>query len=639
MDHPPPPSATSPPTDEVFRRLVESVRDYAIFTLDPTGVITSWNLGAQRIKGYAASEAIGRHFSMFYPDEANDRGWPQEELRRAARLGRYEDEGWRLRKDGSRIWANVVITAMADGDGRLTGYSKVTRDLTERRAHEDALREREENLRLLVEGVRDHAMFLVGEDGRIRTWNSGGERLFGMGEAEAVGRPLHTLAPPLPAGTEDVLQAALRDGLVQQEGLRRRADGTAFLAHTATTAVREPSGALRGFVQIVRDLSERERLAALESEGRRLTEFIAMLSHELRNPLAPIRNAVAILRRTTDTPEGRWGAEVIGRQVDHMTRLIDDLLDVSRVTSGKIRIARAPVDLASLVRHAAGAAEPVVDRHGHRVDVEVPALPAHLGGGRNPPPQVVVNLLTNAAKYTPAGGAIAVSLATEGGDAVLRVQDNGTGLTPELLARVFEPFVQGDRTLDRAEGGLGVGLTLVHRIVQLHGGQVQAESDGPGRGATFTVRLPAGGATPAAAAHPQAPGAAAARRVLVVDDNPDAADSLAVLLRLAGHEVQVAGDGAGALALARAVPPDIVLLDLGLPDMDGCETARRLRALPALGPARFMALTGYGQASDRQATAAAGFERHFTKPVNIDTLLRALAGPGGESPTRAPATG
>ncbi len=324
-----------------LRLLVETVQDYAIFSLDCHGVITSWNRGAQRIKGYTAQEAIGKHFSVFYEPPEVARGWPQEELARATERGRFEDEGWRVRKDGTRFWANVVITAIKDEQGQLLGFSKVTRDLTERRRHEQQLREREESLRLLVEGVRDHAMFLLDAQGRIKVWNAGGQRLLGYDSSEVLERDASMFYPQedrLAGKPQAELASARSAGHLLVEGWRQRADGTTFWAEVTTTRLDGDGDTPRGFIRIVRDLTERRRAETLEMEGRRLSEFIAVLSHELRNPLAPIRNAVAILDRFTSEPQARWCLDLLGRQIAHMSRLVDDLLDVSRITSGKIRL-------------------------------------------------------------------------------------------------------------------------------------------------------------------------------------------------------------------------------------------------------------------------------------------------------------
>ena len=294
---------------EAFRRLVEGARDYAIFMLNPDGVVISWNDGAERIKGYRADEIIGRHFSVFYTQEALDAGWPAEELRRARTLGRFEDEGWRVRKDGGLFWANVVITAIRDADGELRGYSKITRDLSERRRNERNLAESEENLRLLIEGVKDHAIFGLDATGRVRDWNAGAERVLGFRRDEVVGRHVSIFfnEEDVAAGKpQRELDAARDSGYAEAVGWRVKADGTSLWADVTLTALRERDGSLRGFVQIIRDLSERQRVHELESEGRRISEFIAMLSHELRNPLGPIRNAVGILGQLEPRPPAVW---------------------------------------------------------------------------------------------------------------------------------------------------------------------------------------------------------------------------------------------------------------------------------------------------------------------------------------------
>jgi hypothetical protein len=611
-----------------LRLLVETVQDYAIFSLDCNGVITSWNRGAQRIKGYTAQEAIGRHFSMFYEPPDVARGWPQEELVRATELGRYEDEGWRVRKDGSRFWANVVITAIKDEQGKLLGFSKVTRDLTERRRHEEQLREREESLRLLVEGVKDHAMFLLDAQGRIKAWNAGGQRLMGYDSSQVLERDVSMFYPEedrLAGKPKAELASAQSAGYLLVEGWRQRADGTRFWAEVTTTRLDGDGDKPPGFIRIVRDLTERRRAEALEIEGRRLSEFIAVLSHELRNPLAPIRNAVAILGRFTNEPQARWCLDLLGRQIGHMTRLVDDLLDVSRITSGKIHLEPVALELNTLVRMAVDSASAMIKQHGHSLSVRLAPVPIQITGDTTRLTQVVANLLTNAAKYTPAPGRIDVSVRDDGDVATMQVSDNGIGMAESLLQRAFEPFVQGVRTLDRSEGGLGVGLALVKSIVELHGGRVSAASAGIGKGTTITVTLPVqkqvatetSVATQTVVPSPQ--------RVLVVDDNDDAAESLAMLLRMSGHDVQVAQDGPMALGMAAALRPDIVLLDIGLPGMDGYELARRIRELPELGGVQLIAVTGHGQEADRQAATAAGFHSFITKPVDPEELARLLS--------------
>ncbi|MEO7009094.1 MAG: ATP-binding protein, partial [Caldimonas sp.] len=400
---------------------------------------------------------------------------------------------------------------------------------------------------------------------------------------------------------------------------------TRLWAEITLTAQRERDGSLRGYVQVTRDLSERRRVRELESESRRINEFIAMLSHELRNPLGPIRNAVGVLGRVDVRPEVTWAAQVIERQVAHLSHLVDDLLDVGRITSGKIRLRREPLELNPLVQAAVESARVVLDERGHALEVKLAAQALPIHGDATRLTQALLNLLTNAAKYTPDGGAVRVETAAHDGLAIVRVIDNGIGMSPALRATAFDLFVQGERTLDRSEGGLGIGLALVKSIVALHGGAVDVTSAGPGRGSEFVITLPLAESRPDTAVIAPATAAAhRAHRILVVDDNRDAAASLALLLQLNGHEVQVAHDGEEALRFARAGAPDAVVLDVGLPTINGYEVARRMRAMPALRAIRLIALTGYGRDSDRHSAAEAGFDAYFVKPVDFDTLVRAL---------------
>jgi PAS domain S-box-containing protein len=487
-------------SEETFRMLVESVEDYAIFMLDPEGVVTSWNAGAQRIKGYSASEIIGQHFSVFYRKVDVLRGWPQYELLTAAKTGRFEDEGWRVRKDGSLLWANVLITAVFDPTGALRGYSKITRDLTERRRREQQLRESEENFRLMVEGVKDHAIFLLDPDGVVLSWNAGAERMHGFSADEVIGRSagiFHTDEDNAANKPQTELAIARSTGSSEDVGWRMRRDGTRFWADVTITALRDRDGLPRGFAQVTRDLSERRRVQELETEGQRINEFIAMLAHELRNPLAPIGNAVGLLERLGTTPELDWCAKMIDRQVKHLARLVDDLLDVSRITSGKIQVRREPLELGALLSSALESVRPIVADAGHALEVSLPQDPIWVVGDPTRLTQVIVNLVTNAAKYTPHGGLVRVWLEQRGPMAHLHVVDNGVGMSKQLIDAAFDLFVQGDRTLDRSQGGLGIGLTLVKRIVQLHGGSVTATSAGAGLGTEFTVSLPTEPAGPA----------------------------------------------------------------------------------------------------------------------------------------------
>ncbi|HEX5635071.1 MAG TPA: PAS domain S-box protein [Gemmatimonadales bacterium] len=480
-------------SERSFRQLVDVVEDYAIFMLDRAGRITSWNLGAQRINGYTATEIVGEHVSRLYRADDVARGVPQRALDEAAARGRFEDEGWRLRKDGSLLWADVLITAVHDEKGQLRGFSKITRDLTARRLQEQRLKESEETFRLLVEGVKDHAIILLDVDGTVKSWNAGAERVQGFRAEQVLGRDFTVFSTPedIAAGRPQTeLAIAGTAGFSEDSGWRVKADGSRFWADVTLTALRHPDGTPRGFAHITRDRSERRRMQELETEGQRINEFIAMLAHELRNPLAPIGNAVGILQKVGHTPELKWVTQLIDRQVVHLTRLVDDLLDVTRITSGKIQVHRVPLELGALLRAAAESVRPIAEADGHAFEVRLPDAPVFVDGDTTRLTQVIVNLVTNAAKYTPAGGRIVLTLEADATAARVRVVDNGIGMSPQLIETAFDLFVQGERALDRAQGGLGIGLTLVKRIVALHGGTVQAASDGPGKGTEFTVTLP-----------------------------------------------------------------------------------------------------------------------------------------------------
>jgi signal transduction histidine kinase/DNA-binding response OmpR family regulator len=367
----------------------------------------------------------------------------------------------------------------------------------------------------------------------------------------------------------------------------------------------------------------------VQEADRRKNDFLSMLAHELRNPLAPIRNGVHILRAAGDA-DGRVREvrEMMDRQVQHLVRLVDDLLDLSRITSGKIRLQRKPVDVGAVLARAAETCRPLIDQRRHRLTVAPPPRPLAVEGDEVRLTQVVGNLLNNAAKYTEESGQIWVSAGREGGDAVIRVRDTGVGIPPEMLGSIFELFTQIDRSLDRSQGGLGIGLTLVRQLVELHAGRVEASSLGPGRGSEFVVRLPALPAEPADAPRPAPEPAAArgpARRVLVVDDNRDAAESLGLLLEVAGHQVRLCHDGPSALQAAEEYQPEVVLLDIGLPAMDGYQVARQLRARPTTRQALLVALTGYGQEEDLRRAREAGFDHHLVKPADLETLTGLLA--------------
>ncbi|HYH47761.1 MAG TPA: ATP-binding protein, partial [Thermoanaerobaculia bacterium] len=469
-------------------------------------------------------------------------------------------------------------------------------------------------------------------------------------EDEVLGRPL----PAVPDDRRDEfrrnLQAVLCGALPQGvETMRQRKDGEPVHVSLWSSTVPDEQGLPR-ILSLVADITARkqiehalrqsdaqlrQRVQELAAEDRRKDEFLAMLAHELRNPLGAISNAGHVLGQLDQAPGAdprmRDLVGVIGRQIRHLSRLVDDLLDVSRFTRGRIELRRRKEELGPIVQGAVETTRPVLEQKGHRLTVSLPAEPVYLEADATRIEQVLANLLHNAAKFTDPGGKIDLSVEAEGPQVVLRVRDDGQGIEPELLPRIFDLFVQEDRSLARSHGGLGIGLTLVRSLVERHGGTVEAHSEGPGRGSELVVRLPL---CTDRAAEPAEPRREQLRepepdrgpaRILLVEDNVDAADALAELLQLWGHEVEVAHDGAAAVQSAGALRPGVVLLDIGLPGMDGYQVAGALRGLPGLQGTLIVALTGYGQESDRQRSARAGFDYHLVKPVDLEELRRLVS--------------
>ncbi len=392
-----------------------------------------------------------------------------------------------------------------------------------------------------------------------------------------------------------------------------------------------PSGEVEFVLGLTQDVTNRKRAEeALRKADRRKDEFLATLAHELRNPLAPLRSGLEVLNIVRDPAIIVETRQMMDRQLSHMVRLIDDLLDASRITNDKLTLRRERVSLRSVVETAVEASRPIIDAAGHVVRLALPEEPLWLDADPTRLAQVVSNLLTNAAKYTPQGGRIELAAASEGREVILRVTDTGLGIPPAMLTEVFEMFAQVNRTLERSQGGLGIGLALVKRLVELHGGTIIADSSGLGRGTTFTVRLPAvsdcgTGVDPRANSEPSTTHSPASRRrVLVVDDNVDGARSLAKILQIFGHEAKTAHTGPEALDAVGRFEPDVVLLDIGLPGMSGYEVARRLREEPSHSSAVLVALTGWGSEENKRQSREAGFDYHLTKPVEISAVERIL---------------
>ncbi|CAH2789995.1 MAG: Two-component hybrid sensor and regulator [uncultured Paraburkholderia sp.] len=589
-------------------------------------------MGAQKLKGYSEQEIIGQHFSRFYTEEVVARGWPAYELQQASLTGRFEDEGWRVCKDGSMFWSNVVITAIRNDAGILTGFAKITRDLTAQREYLEALRQSEKRFRLLVDSVKDYAIFMLDPQGYVMSWNAGASRIKGYSREDIIGKHFSQFYVPEEAAAGKPareLAMARQMGNVEEEGWRVRKDGTTFWANVNLTAVYDETNRLRGFAKVIRDLTERRQREELERSGERMRQLLATLAHELRNPLAPVRNAVGVLKLETGVSSTVARSRDLIDQVTHITRLVDALLDVGRIMSNKVELRRfAEVDLGELVARNIEAARPFSEAHGQSVVQNMPFAPVTVRGDMVRLVQVVQNLLHNASKFSPVNSRIEVNGRIDYNMAVLEVHDAGCGIPLRALDSIFELFAQEKNNPNSGEGGLGIGLMLCKSLIEMHGSSIVASSEGPGRGNTFTLSLPLAAAV--ASAPRGQPEAAqneedvAPLRILLVDDNHDSADSLAMLLELKGHEVRIAYNGEQALGTAPRFVPHLAVIDIAMPKMDGYATISALRDMPELVNTMYAAMTGFGQDSDRERTRDAGFHAHLVKPVELslfDTLI------------------
>ena len=504
------------------------------------------------------------------------------------------------------------------------------------------LRDAEERMRSVVDHVLE-GIVTIDERARIESFNPAAERLFGYTRDEAVGQNVKLLMPePYHSENDQYVLQYLRSSRARligsgREVVGRHKDGSSFPMELAVSEFHV--GERRYFTGIVRDITERKRLErelrkrieALDEADRQKDEFLAMLAHELRNPLAPMRNALHLLKMPdAEPPVAQHARAIMDRQLSHLVRLVDDLLDVSRIVRGKVELRRELTDLRTIVQRAVETAQPALDAHGHRLQAQLPDEPVWVHADVVRLAQAIANLLTNAAKYTGPAGNVSLLAGVQDNHAVVTVRDTGVGIPPDMLPRVFDLFVQGDRSLERSQGGLGIGLTLVERLVELHEGRVSAYSAGPGQGSEFTVRLPL---APGPGRHEAVrrretaerdPGEQP-RRVLVVDDNVDACESIALILGLGGYDAKCVHDGPSVLQTALDWRPHAIVLDIGLPGMSGYEVARQLRARAEFQGVLLLAMTGYGQQADRNRAQDAGFDRHLTKPVDPQQLQDMLA--------------
>jgi PAS domain S-box-containing protein len=518
---------------------------------------------------------------------------------------------------------------LCGGDNQTELILLAIEDITQRKQVDALLRESEQRLASLIESSND-AIISKSLDGIIQSWNLAAERLFGYTTDQAVGRPISLIIPANRAEEEERIIARTRAGerVEHFDTVRVRSDGMPVEVSLTISPIKDAAGRIVGASKIARDITDQKRLQAeMREADRRKNEFLAMLAHELRNPLAPIRNAVQILRLSgADAQAVSAASEMMERQVGQMVRLVDDLLDVSRISQGKIELRKGRIELASAVNHAVEAARAMYQSMNHELTVTLPPQPIYMNADPTRLAQVVGNLLNNACKFTDRGGCIGLTVEREAEQAVIRVRDSGRGIDADQLLRIFDMFVQVDTSLERSVSGLGIGLSLVKNLVEMHGGTVEVHSAGLGQGSEFVVRLPITVETAEAPTGPTVSELTTTtpRRILVVDDNPDSATSLALLLKLIGNETQTANDGLEAVESAATFLPDLILLDIGLPKLNGYEAARRIRKQPWSKGMVMVALTGWGQDEDRQQSREAGFDGHMVKPVELPALMKLL---------------
>jgi PAS domain S-box-containing protein len=619
---------------ERLRVTLASIGD-AVITTDTDARITFMNPIAESLLGWIRDEAIGEPLdSVFRIVEKTTRAPIPSPTTRVLREGAVvglANHTILIRKDGTERPIDDSAAPITDGHGRTVGCVLVFRDATVRRAAEAELRRSEEHIRSVVNTIVD-GIITIEQDGTVETFNPAAERIFGIAASEVIGQNVRMLMPePYHHEHDGYLANYLHTGQAKiigigREVLGRRNDGSTFPMDLAVSEFRV--GEERRFTGIVRDITVRKQAeAALREVDRRKNEFLAMLAHELRNPLAPIRNAVQVLLlKGSHDPDLKWSRDVISRQVAHMARLLDDLLDVSRISHRKLELRKERIELAEVIGNAVETSRPLIDSGGHDLAVVLPSAPVYLQADSVRLAQVFANLLNNAAKYTQPGGHIRLTAERQGSDVVVTVQDDGMGIAADMLPRIFDMFSQGDRVVERYQGGLGIGLSLSRGLVELHGGSIEARSDGPDQGSEFIIRLSAIVGPEATPAPPEeAPPAAAPQyQILIADDLKDSTDSLALLFKVLGHEVHTAYDGEAALREAARLKPEVLLLDIGMPKLNGYEVCRRIRQQAWGREILIIALTGWGQEDDRRRTEEAGFDHHIVKPVDPAVMMKLL---------------
>ena len=628
------------------RRLLQvtlrSIGD-AVITTDTRGTVTYLNAVAETLTGWLQGEAIGQPLDAVFRIVNEDTRAPVENpairvLREGAVVG-LANHTVLVKRDGSDCPIDDSAAPIWNDEGRISGCVLIFRDVTGRRRQESERAQQLLTARLLASIVEtsDDAIISKSLSGVIQSWNAAAARLFGHTADQAIGRHISLVIPPDRLAEEDQIIAALQAGrrIEHFETERIRADGKRVFVSLTVSPVKDAAGDVVGASKIVRDITERKRaeaereqlVADLNEADRRKNEFLAMLAHELRTPLAPINNAIHALRASSGNREAIEAAHgMLERQAGQMARLVDDLLDMSRITRGRIDLRTEQVELEPIVQQAVEAARSLYSSMNHELTVTIPDHPVYLNADRARLAQVIGNLLNNAAKFTDRGGHVWLTVTEEGRTVVIRVRDNGIGLAADKLPRIFDMFTQVDTALERSRDGLGIGLTLVKTLVEMQNGTVEALSEGPGLGSEFIVRIPIVMPEPTLEPKAGVDGSTrgAGQRILIVDDSEDGAESLSLLLQVSGYETHKAYDGIEAFEAAERLKPDAILLDIGLPRLNGYEACRRIRQQPWGGRMMLVALTGWGMDEDRDRSRDAGFDHHLVKPVDTAALLKLL---------------
>jgi PAS domain S-box-containing protein len=634
---------------EVFRVTLRSIGD-AVITTDIEGCVTYLNEVAESLTGWSHEEAVGKSLEAVFQivNEATRQPVPNPALR-ALRQGvvvGLANHTVLVRKDGTECPIDDSAAPIRNEEGHVSGCVLIFRDVSKQRLLEREKASQLLTARLLASIVESSNDAIVGKslEGIIQSWNAAAERLFGYTAEEAIGGHISLVIPLERIAEEDEIISRLKAGqrIEHFETERVRKNGERIFVSLTISPIKDDDGNVIGASKIARDVTERKRLednlrrlaADLSAADRRKNEFLATLAHELRNPLAPMSNMLEVLKRADgDRDVLKQAHETIERQLGQMVRLVDDLLDLNRITHDRLELRRSEVELSSVIQQAVEVARPLIDSGNHQLTIDLPDEPIYLSADRARLAQVFGNLLNNSCKYTRPGGKISLRATRADGEVVVTVKDNGFGIPADKLESIFDMFMQVDGASERSQGGLGIGLTLVKRLAEMHHGSVAVTSAGEGLGSEFVVRLPvlsksSVGPESESDIEKEATDAAGAakseRRVLIVDDNRDSAESLAMLLGITGSKTYIAHDGLEGIAAVEKHRPEVVLLDIGLPKLDGHEVCRRIREQPWGKDIVIIALTGWGQEDDRRKSEEAGFDGHLVKPVDYDLLLELL---------------